>query len=215
MSLQEKVRNIVFYFIKKEYRNYLDEHQLKYIEDDKIEEVVELFYIRKEKLLQKFIRENLKKMMKSDYPGALVENIIYDIFEDESLAKNRIIIEIQQFQKVKSNSILSNNAYQVNIIPNKKHGLGINLSISNDKIMVEGFKKNPDNNNKLPAEDIGLINIGDELLEIDNNKLKSMKIDKVIHVLKSMNKKHTEVNIKFDSVKNNKMFEHNYNQVCT
>ena len=43
MSLQEKVRNIVFYFIKKEYKAYLNKNSLKYIEQHKISNVVDDF----------------------------------------------------------------------------------------------------------------------------------------------------------------------------
>ena len=213
MSLQEKVKNIVFYFIKKEYKLYLDKHQIKYIEESDLEDVVDDFYIKKEKVLKEFIRTNLKKMMKDKYPGALVENIIYDIFEDENLAKNRIVLEIKQFQKSKSNTFLSTNLYEVKIKPDEKHGLGINLSINNEKIIVDGFKKNPDNNSELPAELSGLINVGDELVEIDNNNLTIMKINRVVEVLKGMNNKNGEVDIKFNSVSNNKFFESNY-KVC-
>jgi C-terminal processing protease CtpA/Prc len=213
MSLQEKVKNIVFYFIKKEYKLYLDKHQVKYIEECDLEDVVDNFYIKKEKVLKEFIRTNLKKMMKDKYPGALVENIIYDIFEDEHLAKNRIVLEIKQFQKSKSNTFLSTNLYEVKIKPDEKHGLGINLSINNEKIIVDGFKKNPDDNSGLPAELSGLINVGDELVEIDNNNLTIMKINRVVEVLKGMNNKNGEVDIKFNSVSNNKFFESNY-KVC-
>ena len=213
MSLQEKVKNIVFYFIKKEYKLYLDKHQVKYIEECDLEDVVDNFYIKKEKVLKEFIRTNLKKMMKDDYPGALAENIIYDIFEDDNLAKTRIILEIKQFQKSKSNTFLSTNLYEVKIKPDEKHGLGINLSINNEKIIVDGFKKNPDDNSGLPAELSGLINVGDELVEIDNNNLTIMKINRVVEVLKGMNNKNGEVDIKFNSVSNNKFFESNY-KVC-
>jgi C-terminal processing protease CtpA/Prc len=214
MSLQEKVRNIVFYFIKKEYKSYLDTNSLKYIEHDNIGDVVDNFYIKKEKILKEFIRKNLRRMMNNDYPGALVENIIYDIFEDEHFAKNRIVLEIEQFQKSNSNTILSNNTYEVNVAPHYEYGLGINLSINKNKIIVDGFKKNPDNNDKLPAEESGLINVGDELVEIDGNNLQILKINKVIQILQGMNKKKDEVNIRFNSVKNNKLFDDNYKKVC-
>ena len=214
MSLQEKVKNIVFYFIKKEYKKYIDKHELKYIPEDILEDVVDEFYIKKEKVLKTFIRENLKKMMKDDYPGALVENIIYDIFEDENLAKNRIVLEIKQFQKSKSNSFLSTNLYDVKIKPHNKFGVGINLSINKTKIIVDGFKKNPENGKSLPAEVLGLINIGDELIEIDENNLTNMKISRVVEVLKGMNNKSDEVRIKFNSLSNNNLFEKSYQQCC-
>lgn len=213
MSIQEKVRNIVFYFIKREYKNYLDINDLKYIPEDEIDEVVDNFYIKKEQLLKEFIRTNLKKMMKNNYPGALIENIIYDIFEDEKLAKNRIILEIKQYQLNSDTSLLKNNTYNVEVIPDNKHGLGINLSIDMNKILVDGFKRNPTNNDMLPAEKTGLINTGDELLEIDNQNLKCLKIEKIISILKEMNKTNKPVNIKFYSIINNELFQSSYKEV--
>ena len=89
------------------------------------------------------------------------------------------------------------------------------MSIDNEKIIVEGFKKNPDTNAPLPAESSKLINIGDELLEIDNNNLQTMKVSKIVEVLKSMNNKRTDVNIRFNSKINNKLLEENYKTVCS
>ena len=43
-------------------------------------------YIDKKKDLQQFIKSCLKEMMIDNYPGVLVENIIYDIFSDEEIA---------------------------------------------------------------------------------------------------------------------------------
>ena len=65
-------------------------------------------------------------------------------------------------------------------------------------------------NKTLPAEDSGLIYIGDELVEIDGNNLQILKITKVVEILKGMNKKKDEVNIRFNSFKNNKLFDDNY-----
>ena len=52
MSIQEKVRNIVFYFVKNEYKNYLEQHELKFIPEEDLDKVVDIFYIQKEKTLK-------------------------------------------------------------------------------------------------------------------------------------------------------------------
>ena len=213
MSIQEKVRNIVFYFIKKEYKLYLDEHDLKFIPEDDLDKVVDIFYIQKEKPLKEFIRTNLRKMMKTQYPGALVENVIYDIFQDDKLAKNRIILEIQQFQTNSDTSLLQSNMYNVEIVPDDKYGMGINLTIDDHRIMIDSFKKHPKNDTDLPAEKTGLIHIGDELIEIDGQDMKSIKVDKIISILKGMNSTKGSVNIKFYSLANNELFSNSYNEV--
>jgi|TARA_B110000971_G_C19956986_1_gene476133 C-terminal processing protease CtpA/Prc len=213
MSIQEKVRNIVFYFVKNEYKNYLEQHELKFIPEEDLDKVVDIFYIQKEKTLKEFIRTNLKKMMKGQYPGALVENIIFDIFQDDKLAKNRIILEIQQFQTNADTSLLQSNMYNVEVIPDEKYGMGINLSVDNKRIIVESFKKHPKEDTPLPAEETGLIHEGDELIEIDGQDMKSIKVDKIINILKGMNSKKGVVNIKFYSTKTNELFSSSYNEV--
>jgi len=213
MSIQEKVRNIVFYFVKNEYKNYLEQHELKFIPEEDLDKVVDIFYIQKEKTLKEFIRTNLKKMMKGQYPGALVENIIFDIFQDDKLAKNRIILEIQQFQTNADTSLLQSNMYNVEVIPDEKYGMGINLSVDNKRIIVESFKKHPKEDTPLPAEETGLIHEGDELIEIDGQDMKSIKVDKIINILKGMNSKKGVVNIKFYSTTTNELFSSSYNEV--
>ncbi len=213
MSIQEKIRNIVFYFVKNEYKNYLDQHDLKFIPEVDLDRVVDSFYIQKEKTLKEFIRTNLKKMMKMQYPGALVENIIFDIFQDEKLAKNRIILEIKQFQANADTSLLQSNMYNVEVVPDKTYGMGINLCVDDRKIIVESFKKHPRDDTPLPAEATGLIHEGDELIKIDGQDMKSIKVDKIINILKGMNSKKGAVNIKFYSTATNELFSSSYNEV--
>ena len=213
MSIQEKVRNIVFYFVKNEYKNYLDKYDLKFIPEDDLDSVVDSFYIQKEKTLKEFIRTNLKKMMKEKYPGALVENIIFDIFQDDKLAKNRIILEIKQFQTNTDSSILESNMFNVEVKPDNKYGMGINLSVDNNKIIVEGFKKHPRDDTMLPAEKTGLIHSGDELIEIDNINMKCLKLDKILSILRGMNSKKDLENIKFYSNTNSEIFSSSYNEL--
>ena len=42
-------------------------------------------------------------MYQENYNSAVVENIIYEIFDDEELAKNRVILEIKSFQEHQKN----------------------------------------------------------------------------------------------------------------
>ena len=66
----------------------------------------------------------------------------------------------------------------------------------------------------MPAERSKLINIGDELIEIDNKNLRNMTTEKIVKILKNINNKN-KVNIKFNSKKNSELFDQNYNQVCS
>jgi C-terminal processing protease CtpA/Prc len=103
--------------------------------------------------------------------------------------------------------------FNVEVKPHDKYGMGINLSVDNNKIIVEGFKKHPQNDSMLPAEKTGLIHNGDELLEIDNINMKCLKLDKIISILKGMNSNKDLVNIKFYSNTNSEIFSSSYKEL--
>jgi C-terminal processing protease CtpA/Prc len=190
MSLQQKIKNIVFYYIKIHYKNYLNENNLKYIPDNDIENVINDFYKNESKNLKQFIRNTLEKMMENDYPGALVENIIYEIFEDEDFAKKRVIMEIKMYQdnnKDSLNNEILNNSYEVYLKPNKVHGLGLIINIEDEGIYVKDFKKI--DNYILPAQNCNMIHIGDKLIKINDHDLNKMSINDSIELLKNYNSK--------------------------
>lgn len=190
MSLQQKIKNIVFYYIKIHYKNYLNDNNLKYIPDEQIENVINDFYKNESKNLKQFIRNTLEKMMENDYPGALVENIIYEIFEDEDFAKKRVIMEIKMYQNTNKDSLnneILNNSYEVYLKPNKEHGLGLIVNIDDDGIYVKDFKKI--DNNTLPAQNCNMINIGDKLIKINEHDLNQLTIKDSIQLLKNYNSK--------------------------
>tara|TARA_Y100000589_G_scaffold1556_1_gene1407 strand:+ start:3829 stop:4179 length:351 start_codon:yes stop_codon:yes gene_type:complete len=104
MSLQENIRNIIFYYVKGTYKKYLKDNNLSLIEKEEIKNVVNNLYSDRRKDLENFIKINLKHMMKENYPGDLVVNpVIWDIFDDEDLAKNRVVMEIEMYQNEKLN----------------------------------------------------------------------------------------------------------------
>jgi hypothetical protein len=198
MSLQQKIKNIVFYYIKNHYKNYLNTNNLKYIPEDDIEEVINQFYKNESKNLKQFIRTTLEKMMEDNYPGALVENIIYEIFEDEEFAKNRVIMEIKMYQENNKEELeneILNNSYEVYLTPNSEHGLGLVINIDDDGILVKDFKKI--NNITLPAEKCTMISIGDRLIKINEHDLNKMTIKDSINLLKNYNSKSEEVTLQF------------------
>lgn len=198
MSLQEKIKNIVFYYIKNHYKNYLNTHNLKYIPEDEIKNVIDEFYKTESKSLKQFIRTTLEKMMEDNYPGALVENIIYEIFEDEEFAKNRVVMEIKIYQENNKEELeneILNNSYEVYLTPNSKHGLGLVINIDDDGILVKDFKKI--DNIILPAQKCTMISIGDRLIKINEHDLNQMTIKDSINLLKNYNSKSEEVTLKF------------------
>ena len=66
----------------------------------KIKEVIETLYDSKKNHLKQFLKDSLKELLNDDYPGDLViNNICYEIFEDDDLCKNRIFVEIKIYQE--------------------------------------------------------------------------------------------------------------------
>lgn len=210
MSLQEKIKNIIFFFIKKEYNNYLKINKIRFISEGKLYNVVDNLYNSKRKEIKSFIRNCLKEMMDTNYPGALVENIIYEIFQDEKLAKNRVILEISNYQKfLKKKNINSYNQI-VNLEIDKKYGMGIRLDFSENDIVVKNFKRNPENNTFLSAEKNGNINIGDSVTSINNINLEILETSKIVELFKEILSKSSVIKLgirsyKIQEVKNNSL----------
>ncbi len=197
MTLEKKIGNLLFYYIKNKYKEYLSNNSLKYIEDDKLYDVVSDFYNNNDKDIKIFIRESLKKMLQN-YPGPIVENILLEIFSDKELAINRVINEVKLFQDCNKEELenqILNNSYEVYLTPHEEEGLGLSLNVSTDEIKVIGFKKSK-NNKSLPAENCSLIKIGDRLININNENVNDLGIDKAIKLLKKVNIDNKEITLK-------------------
>jgi len=102
-SLQKRIRDLIFFYVKTNYDEYLKEHKIKSIPEDKIENIVTELYNDRKDHIQEFIKSSLKKIYESkpdEYPGDLVIlNILVEIFNDDELCKNRLIIEIKLYQR--------------------------------------------------------------------------------------------------------------------
>ena len=98
-SLEEITTDLTVLYIKENYKKYLEENQLEKIEKDKIRGVVEKLYNEKKDHLKIFLKQSLKELLKDRYPGDLTINtMIINIFEDDELCINRLILEIKIYQ---------------------------------------------------------------------------------------------------------------------
>ena len=100
-KLERTIKDLIIFYVKENYNNYLKENNLSIIiEDNKLKEVIETLYNTKREHLKQFLKDSLKELLKDDYPGDLViNNICYEIFEDDDLCKNRIFVEIKIYQE--------------------------------------------------------------------------------------------------------------------
>ena len=97
---EKLVQDLILFYVKENYNIYLREHQLKKIPDSSLDTVISELYSQRKDHLKEFIKSSLKEIMKDDYVGDLViNNMLIDIFRDDELCKNRIKLEIIEYQK--------------------------------------------------------------------------------------------------------------------
>ena len=94
------IQDLILFYVKENYTIYLKENDIQKIPEEKLESVINSLYTERKEHLKEFIKTSLKKIMKEKYVGdLLINNILIDIFRDDDLCKNRIKLEIVQYQK--------------------------------------------------------------------------------------------------------------------
>ena len=199
MSLQEKIRNIIFYYVKNQYNIYLQENNLKFINDNELKSIITDLYVEQKKDLQLFIKNCLKEMMQDNYPGALVENIIFEIFQDKDMAINRVTLEIKKYQDFVINN--TSKEYEITVPIDPDYGIGLKIDFFDNDVIVKNYKRNS-HNKILPAEESGLISIGDSLIQINNVSLENIDTDEKINIVKNA-MKHDFIQLKFRTFSEN------------
>ena len=100
MSLNKNIKDLIYFYIKTNYNKYLEDNNISGIEEDKISGVINEIYTERKEHIQVFIKSSLKQILKDQYPGdQTIQNILLNIFQDEELCKNRILIEIKLHQQ--------------------------------------------------------------------------------------------------------------------
>ena len=103
-NLQNTIKDLIFFYIKTNYEKYLKDNQINTIPDEEITDVISKLYIDRKEHLKSFLKKSLKNLLKGNYPGDLVIlNIFTDIFNDDNVCKNRLILEIRMYQNKSSN----------------------------------------------------------------------------------------------------------------
>ena len=102
MSSLKMIKELVIFYIKTNYEEYLKSNSIDKIEDDKIPEVVDGLYTEKKEHLRGFILNSMREMLKSEYPGDLPINaILNDVFQDDEFNKTKLVDEIKTYQSLK------------------------------------------------------------------------------------------------------------------
>ena len=99
MSYQKNIRDLLVFYVKTNYEQYLKEHNLQFISNHELSSIIDTLYIERKPHIKVFIKESLKELLKNDYPGdCLIDSIIREIFSDDQVCKERLYIEIEAYQ---------------------------------------------------------------------------------------------------------------------
>lgn len=102
-NVERSIKDLIIFYIKENYNKYLQDNSIKLIEEDKLKDVIKELYYPKKDDLKEFVKNCMKEMTKNkpdEYPGDLViNNIFFDIYQDDELNINRLFIEIKLFQE--------------------------------------------------------------------------------------------------------------------
>ena len=99
-SLEKRIRDLIHFYVKENYNNYLTTNNIKSILESDIPNVVEMLYEQKKDHIQVFVKDSLKMMLKDEMPKEyIINNLLSEIFRDDELCKNRLITEIKIHQQ--------------------------------------------------------------------------------------------------------------------
>jgi len=98
-TIEIRITELIQFYVRTNYEKYLKETSITLIPDKDIPTIITRLYTNRKDHLRIFIKESLKQLMGSEYPGDLpVLNILVSVFEDDQLCINRLIMEIKVYQ---------------------------------------------------------------------------------------------------------------------
>ena len=100
-NLTTMVRDVCYFYIKYYYEEDLKKKNLKTLSEEELKQLINWMYTNKSAEFKKYIRDTLKENLKNDYNGIAVENIILEMFSDPEYSKQRVFLEIMEFQRGK------------------------------------------------------------------------------------------------------------------
>lgn len=92
------IRDITMHYVKHYYDKYLIDHNIKMIPENDLRDLINNLYHENQEKLRKYIRRTLKAHLKENYRSMVIENILCKMFEDPKYSKERLSLEILNFQ---------------------------------------------------------------------------------------------------------------------
>ena len=82
MSYQKNIRDLLVFYVKTNYEQYLKEHKLQFIPEHELSSIIETLYTERKPHIKIFIKESLKELLKGEYPGdCLIDSILYEFHQ--------------------------------------------------------------------------------------------------------------------------------------
>jgi hypothetical protein len=98
-NLPTMVRDITYYFIKYYYDKELQTTNQRTLPESQLKDMIDRLYLEKASELKKYIRDTLKENLGESYSSLATENILLEMFNDPEYSKQRVLLEIVEYQK--------------------------------------------------------------------------------------------------------------------
>ena len=106
-SLEKRIRDLIHFYVKENYNHHLQKNELTFIKEEDIPTVVDQLYTVKKDHIQGFVKDSLKVMLQDEMPDEyIINNLLSEIFRDDELCKNRLIMEIKLHQQKVQNGTI-------------------------------------------------------------------------------------------------------------
>ena len=106
-SLEKRIRDLIHFYVKENYNHHLQKNELTFIKEEDIPTVVDQLYTVKKDHIQVFVKDSLKVMLQDEMPDEYIINkLLSEIFRDDELCKNRLIMEIKLHQQKVQNGTI-------------------------------------------------------------------------------------------------------------
>jgi hypothetical protein len=98
-TLPNLIKDIIYFYVKFYYNKYLTDKGIINMNDKQLDDFINIYYNEKQQDLKDYIRKSLKKNQGDKYNSITTENILLELFNDTDMAKERIKLEILDFQQ--------------------------------------------------------------------------------------------------------------------
>jgi len=192
MNISDEIKNISFNFIRYKYQEYLQSNKILLIKENVIEKIITELYDTNIKVLKQEIRNTLKNKHKEDYPSAIVENILLDLFQEK---------EMNIANAVKEIILIQNNNLKSLTLPIINNSLNLNISLNDNYVKINSINSKNLKDNIQALEIYKIIENYSFLYSINNIILEEH--DDKINIIKNEIENTNDVSIQIYYLKEN------------